>query len=188
VGRPPDTERRARTLAKATDYVLAHGLVGLSLRPLAATLNTSTRMLLYDFGSKEALTLAVLNEARRREAALLAEMAHSTSLSTAEAVRVIWAWVSAAERAPFLRLFFEVYVDAFAHPDIYSHEGRVMVTDWLKTIAKTFRDLGTDPGDTATPTLIVAVVRGLLLDRLATADTQRTDEALGRFADLVNRR
>src|SRR2546430_12050912 len=73
VGRPPDPDRRAATLARAADYVLEHGLADLSLRPLAAALGTSTRMLLYDFGSKERLIAAVLAEARRREAALLAE-------------------------------------------------------------------------------------------------------------------
>src|SRR5262249_32927762 len=68
MARPPNPNRKAETLARATDYVLAHGLSGLSLRPLAAALGTSTRMLLYDFGSKEELVADVLAEARRREA------------------------------------------------------------------------------------------------------------------------
>lgn len=58
---------------RATDYVLARGLAGLSLRPLAAALDTSPRMLLYDFGSKQELVSAVLAEARRRGATRLAE-------------------------------------------------------------------------------------------------------------------
>ena len=73
MGRPADPARRERTLARATDYVLAHGLAGLSLRPLAAALDTSPRMLLYDFGSKQELVAAVLAEARRRGAVRLAD-------------------------------------------------------------------------------------------------------------------
>ena len=66
MARPPDPDRRARTLADATDYVLRNGLAGLSLRPMAAALGTSTRMLLYDFGSKEKLVTEILAEARHR--------------------------------------------------------------------------------------------------------------------------
>ncbi len=40
------TERREQLAEQATDYVLEHGLLGLSLRPLAAALGTSDRMLL----------------------------------------------------------------------------------------------------------------------------------------------
>jgi hypothetical protein len=41
------------------------------------------------------------------------------------------------------------------------------------------------PVDEATATLMVAVVRGLLLDRLATNDRERTDAALRRFTELA---
>ena len=52
---PRDTARRDEVAQAATDYVLEHGLVGLSLRPLAAELGTSDRMLLYHFASKDDL-------------------------------------------------------------------------------------------------------------------------------------
>ena len=44
--------RRDELAEAATDYVLEHGLIGLSLRPLAAALGTSDRMLLYHFGAR----------------------------------------------------------------------------------------------------------------------------------------
>src|SRR6185503_130782 len=113
--RPADPERRVRTLSNAADYVLEHGLEGLSLRPLAAALGTSTRMLLYDFESKEKLIDDVLAEIRRREAALLAELQADAGADPGETLAAIWAWVTAEERAPFMRLFFETYVDAITH-------------------------------------------------------------------------
>ena len=54
-----ETSRRERLAEDATDYVLEHGIAGLSLRPLAAALGTSDRMLLYHFGSKDALVAEV---------------------------------------------------------------------------------------------------------------------------------
>jgi AcrR family transcriptional regulator len=183
-GRPADPTRRAGTLAKATDYVLENGLAGLSLRPLAAALGTSTRMLLYDFGSKEVLVAEVLAEARRRQAALLAQWRRGTGTFDAATLHTIWSWIAADERAPFLRLFFEVYVDAMTHPERYAGGAKAMVEDWLSVLAN---EWSVDAPDPATATLMIAVVRGLLLDRLATGEKERTDAALARFVELIER-
>jgi AcrR family transcriptional regulator len=185
MARPADPGRRARTLASAADYVLEHGLAGLSLRPLASALGTSTRMLLYDFSSKEDLVIAVLTEIRRREAALLAGYTRITSASGPELVQAVWEWASSAERAPFMRLFFEVYVDAMANPGAYSQQGHAMVTEWLQQIGTALAGPTTDAADAASATLVIAVLRGLLLDRLSTGDNERTDRALNRFTQLI---
>ena len=169
MARPVDPTRRADVLARAADYVLERGLAGLSLRPLAKALGTSPRMLLYDFGSKEQLVQDVLAEIRRREVTLL-----EAEVRTLEDV---WAWIAAPEREPFLRLFFEVYVGGLA-----DGEAAPLVQDWLDFLLEQWHP----PVDEATATLMVAVVRGLLLDRLATGDTARTDAALGRFADSLS--
>jgi AcrR family transcriptional regulator len=168
MARPVDHTRRAAVLAKAADYVLEQGLAGLSLRPLAKALGTSPRMLLYDFESKELLIGEVLAEIRRREASLL-----EAEVGTLEDV---WAWIAAPEREPFLRLFFEVYVGG-----LVSGDAEPLVRDWLDFLRTSWHP----PVDEATATLMVAVVRGLLLDRLATGDKRRTDVALSRFAELV---
>ncbi|CUR54452.1 Transcriptional regulator, TetR family [metagenome] len=54
------TSRRDELAHAATDWALEHGLIGLSLRPLAADLGTSDRMLLYHFGDKDQLIAAML--------------------------------------------------------------------------------------------------------------------------------
>ena len=59
------SDRRQVLAEAATDYVIEHGLIDLSLRPLAAALGTSDRMLLYHFRDKNDL-VAVLGRARRR--------------------------------------------------------------------------------------------------------------------------
>jgi AcrR family transcriptional regulator len=167
MARPVDPHRRAAVLAKAADYVLERGLSGLSLRPLAKALGTSTRMLLYDFDTKEQLIHEILVEIRRREESLL-----EAEVRTLDDV---WRWIAAPEREPFLRLFFEIYVGALG-----SKEAEPLVRDWLDFLRTSWQP----PVDEATATLMVAVVRGLLLDRLATGDRRRTDEALRRFAEL----
>ena len=168
MARPVDPTRRHDVLARAADYVLERGLAGLSLRPLAKALGTSTRMLLYDFGSKEQLIHEILAEIRRREESLL-----EAEVRTLDDV---WRWIAAPEREPFLRVFFEIYVGALGR-----EEAEPLVRDWLEFLRTSWRP----QVDEATATLMVAVVRGLLLDRLATGDRERTDRALARFAELV---
>jgi AcrR family transcriptional regulator len=168
MARPLDPNRRAARLADAAEYVLEHGLAGLSLRPLARALGTSPRMLLYDFESKERLIHEILAEIRRREAGLLEAEVRS--------LEDVWSWIGAPEREPFLRLFFDMYVDALGRD-----EAKPLVQEWLDFLQESWNP----PLDEATATLMVAVVRGLLLDRLATGDRARTDEALRRFAGLI---
>lgn len=62
--------RDAHTEALA-DYVLAHGIAGSSLRPMAKAAGTSDRMLLYHFGSKAGVMEAALRLIVERNSAAL---------------------------------------------------------------------------------------------------------------------
>ncbi len=55
--------RREELTEAAADHVLEQGLIGLSLRPLAAAVGTSDRMLLYHFADKDDLVATVLRTA-----------------------------------------------------------------------------------------------------------------------------
>jgi AcrR family transcriptional regulator len=59
-------DRREELLDQVTDHVLEHGLIGLTLRPLAAAIGTSDRMLIYHFGNRDALVSAVVDRATGR--------------------------------------------------------------------------------------------------------------------------
>lgn len=83
-----DTARHRVLAEAATDYVLAHGLVGLSLRPLAAELGTSDRMLLYHFGSKDELVAAVLRVSNERSVRYIRDL--PASLTVRDAVLDLW--------------------------------------------------------------------------------------------------
>jgi AcrR family transcriptional regulator len=70
----PEESRRSRLLAACTDHVLAEGLIGLSLRPLARAVGTSDRMLIYHFGNRDGLVAAIIDEATSRSVEHLAGM------------------------------------------------------------------------------------------------------------------
>jgi AcrR family transcriptional regulator len=100
-----DTSRRDEVAQAATDYVLEHGLVGLSLRPMAAELGTSDRMLLYHFASKDDLVATVLRVSNDRSVAEIRAMPPSADVRSA--VLDLWAAVTSPRLARCQRMYVE---------------------------------------------------------------------------------
>lgn len=165
-------------LQRAIDYLAAHGLSDLSLRQLASALGTSHRMLIYHFQSKEGLLVEVVRavEARQREA--LAQLLQPAQGSLSDVARRFWHQVSDPALAPHARLFFEVYGQAL--------QGRPHAVPVLEGIVDSWLNPGTamlkanglpDHAARAEARLALAVTRGLLLDLLATGDTEDVEAA-----------
>src|SRR5690349_1727196 len=68
---PPASPRRRELLAATRAYAAQNNLSDLSLRPLAAAIGSSPRVLLYLFGSKEGLIREVLAAGRTEQLALV---------------------------------------------------------------------------------------------------------------------
>ena len=66
--------RREELAEAATDYAIEHGLIGLSLRPLAVALGTSDRMLLYHFRDKDDLVATILRTSTTRSVASIRDL------------------------------------------------------------------------------------------------------------------
>jgi len=81
--------RRECLLDQVTDHVLEHGLIGLTLRPVAAAIGTSDRMLIYHFESRDALVSEVVARATERAIAVVEAMPAAPSVRSA--VNGLWA-------------------------------------------------------------------------------------------------
>src|SRR5215469_13214011 len=100
------SQRREELLERAYRYVLEHGLTDMSLRPLAAAIGSSPRVLLFLFGFKEGLVRALLARARADELALLEEAGMDESpADLAAVVRSLWGWLAAAVHQQLLTLW-----------------------------------------------------------------------------------
>ncbi len=173
--RPLDVRRREELLARALPYLAEHGLAGLSLRPLAAALGTSDRMLLHHFGDKESLVGRLLEWSRPDVAALTREEGDVASLAGR-----LWADLTGGgPQRPRVRVLLEVMALALTRPGSYRQYAVAAVHDWVAPIAEALvRDLGEDPASAeARATLLVSGLRGLALDRFVTGDDVRTDRA-----------
>lgn len=160
------SDRETALLDAAYRYVLEHGVVGLSLRPLAAAIGSSPRVLLFLFTSKEGLVRAVLDRARQAELAALRDLRSADSTT-----RDLWAWLAAPTHRPLLRLWLETYSLSVTDPGgPWADFAAQTVSDWLDLLGAAL------PPERATLTL--AVLRGALLDLLATGDVRRTTRAV----------
>jgi AcrR family transcriptional regulator len=176
---PARSPRRDELLERAYAYVLEHGLADVSLRPLAAAIGSSPRVLLFLFGSKDELVRALLARARADELALL-ERVERERAGLPAAVREVWRWLAAPEHRALLALWAETYARSLVAPGGPAGAfARRTVEDWLELLADAQppRRRRTRAG-LAERTLALAVLRGALLDLLATGDAERTTAAV----------
>ena len=180
---PPSAQapsaRYVTLLDSAYRYVLEHGLVDLSLRPLAAAIGSSPRVLLFLFGSKDGLIAALLDRARADELAVLDRIRQGdgTHGFTAD-VEAVWAWLAATEHRALLTLWLEAYTHSLIEPNgPWAGFAARTVHDWLVVLdnARRSETAGAESHD---DTLSLAVLRGALLDLLATGDVDRTTRAV----------
>jgi AcrR family transcriptional regulator len=173
-----DSARKRQLLDAAYDYVSEHGLAELSLRPLAEAIGSSPRVLLFLFGSKDSLVRALLDRARADELALLADV--GTKGGLAEVGRRVWSWLAHPDHRQLLTLWAEGYARSLVNPaGPWADFARRTVRDWLDILAaaQPARRRRTARG-AAERTLLLAVLRGALLDLLATGDIARTTAAV----------
>jgi AcrR family transcriptional regulator len=177
------SDARTQLLSRAVAYVTAHGVSGLSLRGLAAAIGTSHRMLIYHFGSMDGLLVEVVRHVEEQQRAALATLGPDSVRSPAEAIRAVWDRLADPALWPVERLFFELYSQAL--------RGRPGTVRLLEGVVESWVDLTVDlaagwgvPAEVARvhARLGVAVIRGLLLDLLATGDRAGADAAIAAFA------
>jgi AcrR family transcriptional regulator len=178
IRQPDEPSPRDLLLSAAIDYSLEHGIADMSLRELAEAIGTSHRMLIYHFGSKEQLTVAVVSEVEAAQRRAFAASLANGADSPFEAARRLWRRLADRRMWPQERLFFEVYVQALL--DRPGTEGFLddVVDAWTKPDLTPPAFASQDPADLR---LGVAVVRGLLLDLLATGDRQGVNRAFERY-------
>jgi AcrR family transcriptional regulator len=173
---------RADLLDRVIAYLADAGVGDRSLRQIAAGASTSHRMLIYHFGTRDALLVEVVRAVEERQRAALAEL---TARTPREAALEFWQRLADPSLAPYERLFFELYGAALAGQESVAPvkwDGEVgggIVTSWLADESM-FAGL-----PLAQARMALAFTRGALLDLLATDDRSGVDAAVQAFVDLV---
>jgi hypothetical protein len=143
---------------------------------------SSPRVLLFLFESKDGLVRALLARARADEIDLLATLGGAPPSGLARAAWEIWGWLADPAHRGLLRLWLESYARSLVEPDgPWAGFAAATVDDWLALLAA-----AQPPAERVSPagaerrTLVLAVLRGALLDLLASGDVRRTTAAVRR--------
>ena len=175
--------RREVLLDLTIEYMLKHGVADLSLRPLAAKVGSKARLLIYHFGSKDALVSEAMIVVRDRVQKAFAAMVENGQGHTAsQIIRAFWRWTTSKQHERYLRLFFEVHGLALQKPERYGRYLEGAVTSWVEMMAAVLPSRMSLAKRRALATLAVSTVVGLLLDYLTSGDIKRNSQALEIFA------
>lgn len=172
-------ERREALLEAATDHVVEHGLLGLTLRPLAAAIGTSDRMLIYHFGSRDGLVSAVVNRASERGMAAMAALPAATGV--ADAVVRLWAAYQEAPLSGCLDVYCQAATEGLIGREPYLSDVRATNERWATAMRGYFLRSGApDERVGRLVTLIDSALYGFHLD----LTTDRPDELARGISDL----
>ncbi|MFE7741787.1 TetR/AcrR family transcriptional regulator [Nocardia sp. NPDC057455] len=178
-----DSSRRDELLRAALDDFARHGLVDFTLRRLADRIGTSARMLVHYFGGREQLLSAAFAEHRRQ---MRQQLTSSPAPSPAEAAASVWAAMTAVEQRTHFTVMYHLLAAGLT-PDAAEHPAaRDVILAWVDYAAELLISAGRDPLHARIDaTALASGLKGILLDRLVTGDSQRCDAAARRLIDAV---
>ena len=179
------SDRKRELIDAIIEYLLHNGLADLSLRPLAAKINTSARLLIFHFKSKEGLIEDVLEEVHARmQRSFVAVAAAKPADAKETPLKRCWRWATDPQNLPYSRLMYEVHFIAVQNPRTYERYLARSSLNWIEIIASRLPE---PINSAAIATLCGAVFDGLIIEMLSTGDLRRTTRALDTFIEMLQR-
>jgi AcrR family transcriptional regulator len=143
-------------------------------------------MLIYHFGSREGLLVEIVRTVEARQRELLAEVAQELGEEPKDVARAMWRRFTDPALSPHERLFFEVYSQALQGSPHAVPVLDGIIDSWIEPAVELAESRGQPAAAARTEARLgVAVVRGLLLDLLATGDREAVDAAFERYLEMA---
>ncbi|SFS34545.1 TetR/AcrR family transcriptional regulator [Saccharopolyspora flava] len=172
----PRGDKRAQLLAKAVDDLAEHGIADLSLAPMAERLGTSKRMLIYYFGSRDALIAEAIAASRPDVSDLFHDVRDTADLE--KAAWVLWEAITRGRQRRPIRILFQVLSLAPTQPERYAALAADAVRAMVEPLVPVYRALGFGELEARSrASLLISGLRGLCQDRIVTGDDERIEAA-----------
>ncbi len=177
----PSAAKSDELLGQIIEIIRRTGLAGFSLDTLAAELGTSSRMLVYYFGSKDELLGRIVYAVRDDHVTTLANQPTSSII---EAIDKWWNHYRA--NLTDMQFFFHLATRSFEEPDKFREFSSTAVDLWADYFYRSLQNgVRSDAEARAIARLALATVRGLTVDLLITGDVKRVEQALAEFKHLL---
>ena len=176
--------RKAVLLESLIAYLVKRGIADVSLRPMAAAVGTSARLLIFHFGSKERLLLEVLDEMQARLQRSMGQLLGERSVARAAPLRQFWDWVLKDANFAHLRVLYQLHILAAQDHKTYGKYLKRNSFNWLELVQAVLKPSQRSP---ALATLIVAVFDGLFIEVVSTGDRRRASAAVDEFISMARR-
>ena len=182
----PDAAHRRQALTEEiADIVLREGLEVLALRGLAERLNTSARMLMYYFGSKEYLVVQTVERIVFRLQAILARFDGGERQPAGAFLATVLALTGDPEVGPFMNVLTDLVVRGAQGETPYDRLAEQLVASWVAWIDSRLL-APANPGQAAA---LLGIVEGVtLLERAAPGSTQSARAYLIGLFEAAERR
>jgi AcrR family transcriptional regulator len=178
------SRRKKQLLRGALQYLNRHGIANASLRPMAAQLGTSPRMLMFHFRSKEGLLQDVLGELTSRlQVSLKAKVSSRMRSRGIPPLKRFWQWAIDRKNLPYLRLLYEAEIVAIQNPKEYGRSLKEASKSWQAIV---YEALSPAWRSDAMASLCIAVFDGLMIELMISGDSRRLTRALDLFLSLAS--
>src|ERR1700679_1152624 len=112
--------RKEQLLEDLLDYLLRAGISDLSLRPMAESIGTSARLLIFHFGTKDNLLMEVLAEMQRRLQRSFVLLSEEAARSDSQPLfRSFWDWALQDENFAHLKLLYQLHMLVIQDAETY---------------------------------------------------------------------
>src|SRR5580693_7055664 len=175
--------RKAVLLESLIAYLVRRGVADVSLRPMAAAVGTSARLLIFHFRSKEQLLIEVLDEMQARLQRSLGELLSEPGAAGSAPLRQFWDWALKDPNFAQLRVLYQLHILAAHDHKTYGRYLKRNALNWLELVQTVLKPAQRSP---ALATLIVAVFDGLFLEVVSTGERRRASAALDEFIAMAN--
>jgi AcrR family transcriptional regulator len=142
--------------------------------------------LVHRFGTKEQMLVDILGRLRERVFETTRGVTGEQA-DLATAARAVWARSTDPQLGAEFRLFFAVYGRALQAPQQFAGFLERVVADWMSALIEAQGPDADQVTARRTATLVIATIRGLLLDLLTTGDRARVQDAAESFLASLER-
>ena len=184
-GSPRGEARRRELLGRVADDLAVNGLVDFSLRRAARAAGTTHKVLLYHFdGPDDLLAQAIFQLRQRRIGNALAAIAAGPGGQTlADRVRAVWSALVGEES----RVLDQAIGLMMYDPVRYAELGRGASQQYLPTLLSICPQGWSEQRKLEVSEMILATLRGFLIDSLTSGNTAGTEAGLKALARALER-